>query len=90
MSTKNINKAKTVFEGTVVGTKMAKTIIVRIDQKKLHHKYKKYFSVSKKYKVHCENPEIKKGDKIEFEECRPISKDKRWRIIEKSKIKNQK
>ncbi len=83
ISVKKPNKTKKLFEGTVVSTKMAKTVTVRVDRKKMHPKYKKYFAVSKKYKVHCENPEIKKGDKVVFEECRPISKDKRWRLISK-------
>lgn len=77
-STKN---SKRWLEGKVVSKKMAKTIVVTVARKKLHPKYKKFFNVSRKYKVHCENPEIKVGDAVVFEECRPLSKDKRWRII---------
>jgi small subunit ribosomal protein S17 len=76
-------KIKRRLQGVVVSTSMQKTIVVRVDRKKLHPKYKKYYTVSKKYKVHCENTEIKKGDKVIFEECRPLSKTKRWRLISK-------
>lgn len=77
------DKTKRRFEGTVVSTKMQKTITVQVDRKKLHPKYKKHFIVRKRYKVHCENPDIKIGDIVVFEECRPISKTKRWRLIGK-------
>lgn len=69
------------LEGTVVSNKMQKTIVVRVERKKKHPKYGKYFTVSKKYKVHCEDPGIKVGDKIIFKECRPMSRTKRWIIV---------
>jgi small subunit ribosomal protein S17 len=80
MTTKSENKMKRRLEGVVVSTKMQKTITVRIDRKKLHPKYKKYFIVSKKYQVHSEDGDIKKGDKVIFEECKPFSKSKKWRL----------
>jgi len=69
------------FNGVVVSNKMNKTIIVRIDRVKVHPKYKKRYTVSKRYKVHDEKNKFKEGDKVIFIECRPLSKDKRWRVI---------
>ncbi len=73
------------WKGTVVSTKMAKTIVVRVDRIKLHPRYKKKIKVSKRYKVHCTDPDIKEGDKVIFVECRPLSHDKRWRFVSKVK-----
>jgi len=82
-------KSMRKFQGTVVSNKSDKTIVVSVIRTKLHPKYLKRFIVSKKYKVHDENNEYKAGDVVSFVECRPISKDKRWRvtgkIIKKSK-----
>ena len=69
------------FEGVVVSDSMDKTVVVRIDRVKVHSKYMKRFSVSKKYKVHDEKNKFKVDDKVTFVECRPLSKDKRWRVI---------
>jgi len=82
---KNLGKEKGVikkkFSGLVVSDKMDKTIIVRIDRVRVHPKYKKRYTVSKRYKVHDEKNKFKEGDKINFIECRPLSKEKRWRVI---------
>lgn len=69
------------FNGEVISDKMNKTILVRVDTVKVHRKYKKRYTVSKKYKVHDEKEQYKEGDKVVFVECRPISKTKRWRVI---------
>ncbi len=69
------------LEGMVVSTKMAKTAVVRVDRRVAHAKYGKYFTLSKKFKVHDEQGVAKLGDTIVFEETRPISKDKHWRYI---------
>lgn len=74
-------KVRRLFTGTVVSDKMNKTIVVRVDHRKIHPKYKKSYIVSKKYKVHDEKNQFKLGDKVSFVECRPLSKDKRWRVI---------
>ena len=60
---------------------MDKTIVVKVDRTKIHPIYKKRFTVSKNYKVHDEKNEAKVGEKVNFMECRPLSKDKHWRII---------
>jgi small subunit ribosomal protein S17 len=69
------------FSGVVVSDKMDKTITVKIDTIRQHPKYLKRYTVSKKYKVHDEKNQFKEGDKVNFVECRPISKDKKWRVI---------
>ena len=70
------------FHGIVVSDKADKTVTVKIDNVKIHPKYKKRYTVSKKYKVHDEKNNNKIGDKVVFIECRPLSKDKRWRIVD--------
>lgn len=76
---KNVNKKK--FNGVVVSDKMDKTITIKVESAKMHKKYGKRYVVSKKYKVHDELNKYKEGDKVSFTECRPLSKDKRWRVI---------
>lgn len=69
------------FSGIVVSDKSDKTIIVRVDSVKIHPKYKKRYTISRKYKVHDEKNEFKVDDKVVFVECRPLSRDKRWRVV---------
>ena len=73
------------FQGEVVSTKMDKTIIVRIDRVKTHPIYKKQYKSSRRYKVHDAKNQYKVGDLVQFTECRPLSKDKRWRVVKKIK-----
>jgi len=67
--------------GAVVSASMNKTIVVNVESRKLHPKYKKYYRVNKKYHVHDEKGEAKVGDKVMFVACRPLSKTKRWRLV---------
>lgn len=60
---------------------MDKTVTVRVDRVKTHPKYKKSYVSSKKYKVHDERNHYHEGDTVTFVQCRPLSKDKRWRVI---------
>lgn len=69
------------FTGEVVSDKNDKTIVVKVESVKKHPKYQKRYVVSRRYKVHDEKNEYKVGDKVSFIECRPLSKDKRWRVI---------
>jgi small subunit ribosomal protein S17 len=69
------------IRGTVVSTNMTKTAVVRVDRRVAHPKYKKMYTVSKKFKVHDPKGSAHVGDLVEFEECRPLSKDKRWRYV---------
>lgn len=68
--------------GTVTSDKMDKTITVSVETVKQHPLYKKTIKTSKKYKAHDENNEAKTGDLVKIMETRPLSKDKRWRLIE--------
>ncbi len=71
-----------VREGTVTSDKMDKTITVSVETVKQHPLYKKTIKTSKKYKAHDENNEAKAGDVVRIMETRPLSKDKRWRLLE--------
>ncbi len=83
METKVNNKVtKKTFTGVVLTAGMNKTINVLVVSRKLHPKYKKFFKTSKKYHVHDEKEVAKVGDKVRFIECRPLSKTKRWRLLE--------
>ena len=73
------------LEGIVVSDNMRQTIVVRVDRRKQHPKYRKYFTVSKRYHVHDERGEFHTGDRVTFIECRPLSKLKRWRVTHKVK-----
>jgi small subunit ribosomal protein S17 len=76
---KKISKRK--FVGVVTSDKMDKTVSVQVITVKRNQKYKKTYFISKKYKVHDEKNQFKEGDKVEFIECRPLSKDKKWRAL---------
>ena len=79
---------KKEFVGIVRSDKMDKTIVVSVETKALHPLYKKYVVRSKKVKAHDEKNEAKIGDRVRVVECRPISKEKCWRldaILEKAK-----
>ncbi|MBN1585232.1 30S ribosomal protein S17 [Candidatus Uhrbacteria bacterium] len=76
---------KRTLQGKVVSTKMAKTAVVEVVRTKVHPKYRKQFKVTRKFKVHDEKGECRIGDKVRFEETKPISKDKRWRLVGKAK-----
>jgi small subunit ribosomal protein S17 len=70
--------------GEVVSNKMQKTVVVRVERLKEHPKYRKKYKVHKKYLAHVNNEkEYKIGEKVIIEECRPLSKRKRWRVIAK-------
>lgn len=69
------------LNGVVVSDKMDKTIVVKVDSVKVHPKYGKRYTQSKKYKVHDEKNQFKEGDKVIFIGCRPLSKDKKWRVL---------
>ncbi len=73
---------KKVFQGKVVSDKMDKTITVLIERRQLHPLYQKYVTRSKKLKAHDETNDAKIGDIVRVIECRPISKDKTWKLVE--------
>lgn len=78
----NLKKGKLVLQGVVASDKMDKTIVVEVMMRKLHPLYKKYVTRSKRFKAHDETNEAHLGDTVRVEECRPLSRDKRWRLIE--------
>ena len=71
-----------VMTGTVVSDKMQKTIVVSIERLVKHETYGKYVRRRNKFKVHDEKNEAKVGDVVRFMETRPLSKDKRWRLLD--------
>jgi len=73
---------KKEFIGMVKSNKMEKTIVVTIETLTLHPLYKKYIKRAKKVKAHDENNEAKIGDRVRVIECRPISKEKCWKLVE--------
>ncbi len=79
----NQETKKRKLAGIVTSDKMAKTVVVTVTRIKLHPKYKKHYKVSSNFKAHDENGDYKLGDKVIIEETRPISKEKRWRVISK-------
>lgn len=68
--------------GRVLSGKMEKTVVVVIETRKRHPLYKKVIKQTKKYKVHDEAEACNKGDVVRIEETRPLSKEKRWRVVE--------
>ncbi len=68
--------------GEVISNKMAKTIVVRVERRYPHTKFKKVVTGYKKYYAHDEKSEAKVGDRVRIEETRPLSKTKRWRLVE--------
>ncbi|MEK7462923.1 MAG: 30S ribosomal protein S17 [Patescibacteria group bacterium] len=71
------------LEGVVVSDKMKKTVVVAVERLKLNKKYKKQFKVTTKFKAHDENNEFHPGDKVIIEETRPMSKEKRFKVVKK-------
>lgn len=82
-----ISKARRL-KGMVVSDKMQKTRVVEVSRFKKHSKYLKYFKTTSKFKAHDENNEYHMGDEVVIEETRPMSKDKRWRIVGKTGKQN--
>lgn len=70
-----------ILEGTVVSTKMDKTIVVEVERKYMHPLYKKFLKSTKKYHAHNESDTIKVGDTVKIRETKPISKTKTWEVF---------
>jgi small subunit ribosomal protein S17 len=80
----NQEPKKQQMTGIVVSDKMTKTVVVKVDMRKRHAKYQKSYTISKKFKAHDEKDEYKTGDKVVIESTRPISKDKKFKVISKA------
>jgi len=73
---------KRVLQGTVVSDKNDKTVVVKVERRFIHPLFKKTVRRTKNYKAHDAANVKKVGDQVFIEECAPISKDKRWTVIE--------
>jgi small subunit ribosomal protein S17 len=71
-----------IREGLVVSDKMNKTVVVAVETRRAHPLYKKAIKATRKYKAHDENNACKIGDRVKIVETRPLSKEKRWRVLE--------
>jgi small subunit ribosomal protein S17 len=74
---------KKKLQGIIVSDKMDKTRVVAVTRLKKHSRYKKYYKVTNRFKAHDEKNIYKIGDRVVIEETRPLSKEKRWKIIGK-------
>jgi small subunit ribosomal protein S17 len=72
---------KRVLQGTVVSDKNDKTVVVLVERRFTHPVLKKTVRLSKRYHAHDESNEVKVGDRVQIQECRPISKLKKWEVV---------
>ena len=72
---------KKTMTGVVVSNKMDKTVVVKVERRFSHPVFKKVVKTTKKYKVHDEKNECLEGDFVRIQETRPLSKEKRWRLL---------
>jgi len=73
---------KKTMTGVVVSNKMDKTVVIKVERKFSHPVFKKVVKTTKKYKVHDEKNECLEGDFVRIQETRPLSKEKRWRLLD--------
>ena len=74
--------SRRILQGTVVSDKADKTVVVQVDRRIQHPLYKKFIRRSKKYLAHDSENTTKLGDKVQIRECRPVSKNKHWEVVE--------
>jgi len=72
---------KRILQGTVVSDRNDKTITVKVERKFMHPFYKKFIKRSKTYAAHDEDNRCKVGERVRIQECRPVSKSKRWVVL---------
>jgi len=82
MATEEKDKNKRTKIGTVVSSKMQKTVVVAVQNLVKHDMYQKYIRRTSKFLAHNENAEVNVGDRVVIEETRPLSKRKRWNVRE--------
>jgi len=78
----NRQRTKRTWEGTVVSDNMEKTVVVEVQRLVAHPLYGKVLRKTRKFKAHDENSQCRVGDRVRMAECRPLSKEKTWRIVE--------
>jgi small subunit ribosomal protein S17 len=79
-------------KGLVISNRMQKTVVVSVDRAVMHPKYKKYLKLSSRVKAHDEKNECRIGDRVVIVECRPLSREKRWRvtrILERAQVETE-
>jgi small subunit ribosomal protein S17 len=74
-------KQKRLLKGVVTSDKMAKTVVVAVKRLKFNSKYQKAYWVTKKFKAHNEKQNLHIGDQVTIEATRPLSKDKKWKVV---------
>jgi small subunit ribosomal protein S17 len=74
--------SRKVREGLVVSAKMDKTVVVAVVDRVQHRRYRKTLQRTRKLYAHDEANEVREGDKVRISECRPLSRQKRWRVVE--------
>ena len=79
---KQIQRRKKVLQGVIVSDKMEKTAVALVQRTVQHRLYKRTVKKSKKYKIHDEQNQCQIGDYVRLIECKPISKDKCWKLVE--------
>ena len=79
MDTRSLRKERT---GTVVSDRMEKTVVVSLERTVMHPKYRKFLKRRSRVKAHDETNQCQVGDRVRIVECRPLSRDKRWRVSE--------
>lgn len=77
------NKKIRTLRGIIVSDKMQKTVVVAVTRLVKHPKYKKYYKVTRRFKAHDETGEYRTGDKVLIQETKPLSKEKRWKVMAK-------
>lgn len=76
---RNIRK----FVGVVKSSKMDKTVVVEVERTKFNPKYQKQYKIHERFKAHDEKNQYKEGDRVLIYESRPISREKKWRVVKK-------
>ncbi len=82
MMSETTGTERKIIVGTVVSNRMDKTAVVQVQRRFAHPVFKKYVSKRVKYKVHDEKNDLNVGDTVRIVETRPLSKDKRWRLLD--------
>lgn len=82
MQNTSVKSKRKRLQGVVVSNAMDKTLVVSVNRLRKHQKYHLRYWASTRYKVHDEKNQFRVGDAVIIEECRPFSKEKRWRVVQ--------
>jgi small subunit ribosomal protein S17 len=77
-----VRASRKMREGLVASAKMDKTVVVAVVDRVQHRRYRKTLQRTRKLYAHDESNEVREGDKVRIVECRPLSRQKRWRVVE--------